>query len=101
MVSQTSTAALLLALALVASILLLGAEARYLPTRSDDSQKDHIRDVLRGIIEKADLEKSSGGYLGDGYPRGALPVDVGAYGYMPRGLGGFGSGALLPRGLGA
>lgn len=103
MVSQPSTTVSLLALALVASFLLLGVEARYLPTRGDDSQKDHIRDVLRGIIEKADFEKSSGGYLGDGYPRGALPMDVGAYGLMSRGLGsyGVGGGALLPRGLGA
>lgn len=66
--------------------MLLAVEARYLPTRSDDFQKEHIRDILRGLFEKAEFEKSANGLLADlgsAYSsRGsaALGSDMGAYG---------------------
>lgn len=81
MVSQTR----LLALALMSTLMLLVVDARYLPTRSDDLQKDHIRDILRGLFEKAEFEKSASNLLADlgsAYTlRGGAPLgsDMGAY----------------------
>ncbi|CAN8020802.1 unnamed protein product [Ixodes persulcatus] len=75
----------LLALALMSTLMLLVVDARYLPTRSDDLQKDHIRDILRGLFEKAEFEKSASNLLADlgsAYTlRGGAPLgsDMGAY----------------------
>ncbi|CAN7938818.1 unnamed protein product, partial [Ixodes hexagonus] len=93
-----------LTLAVVSTLLLLVVDARYLPTRSDDFQKEHIRDILRGLFEKAEFEKSANGLLADlgsAYSsRGGVPMgsDMGAYG-GPR-VGAVRSG-LLSRDLGA
>lgn len=63
MVSQTKT--VFIALTVLSALALLVAEARYLPTRSDDFQREQLREIIRGLLEKAEMSKPSGDLFGN------------------------------------
>ncbi|XP_077516483.1 uncharacterized protein LOC144126272 isoform X2 [Amblyomma americanum] len=58
----------LLSLVALWALVFVVAEGRYLPTRSDDLRGERLRDLIRTLFERAELEKAAGlyPYAGDG-----------------------------------
>ncbi|XP_077553011.1 uncharacterized protein LOC144167702 isoform X2 [Haemaphysalis longicornis] len=63
----------LLSLALLWALVFVVADGRYLPTRSGDEMRgEQLRNLIRALFERAELEKAAGLYPYAGDTRGGL-----------------------------